>query len=197
MEGVSNQQERRRGGEQAKPLEPHIWAVSLADYNAGRLYGRWIDANQEPAELEAAVTRMLAQSPTAGAEEWAIFEDDDFVGLRIDEHEPLETVSQLAQGIVRHGPVFAAWADIAGREPETLGRFEEGFLGHWESLADYADQLFDDLGYAELLAKVIPDGLQAYVRFDAEAFGRDLHLSGDVSFADSPNGGVWLFDNRL
>lgn len=197
MEGVNNQYEQRQGRERERPLRPHIWAVSLADYNAGRLYGDWLDANQEPAVLEAAVSEMLSRSPTPGAEEWAIFEYDDFGGMRIDEHESLETVSQLAQGLAEHGATFAAWADVAGRDAETLARFEEGYLGRWDSLADYAEHQFEELGYAQVLDQVVPDGLRAYVRFDAEAFGRDLHLGGDISYAPTSDGGVWLFDNRL
>ncbi len=38
--------------------------------------------------------------------------------------------------------------------------------------------------------------MQPYVRFDSEAFGRDLHLSGEVSFAHAPTGGIWLFASR-
>jgi len=196
MEGVPNHEEEKNEGEQDRPLAPQIWVASLADYNAGRLYGRWLDAAQDVAELEEAITVMLAASPTPGAEEWSIFDSEDFGGLRIAEQESLETVSLMGRGLIEHGAAFAAWADIAGRDAETLARFEEGYLGRWDSLTAYAEQLFDDMGYEQELAKVIPDGLRAYVRFDAEGFGRDLHLSGDISYADTLDGGVWIFDDR-
>lgn len=40
-----------------------IYVASLADYNAGRLHGEWIDAHQTADELHSAVTAMLAASP--------------------------------------------------------------------------------------------------------------------------------------
>ena len=39
--------------------------------------------------------------------------------------------------------------------------------------------------------------MQIYIRFDAEGFGRDLHLNGDISYAQAAGSGVWLFDNQL
>ena len=71
----------------------------------------------------------------------------------------------------------AGWPDIIGRGAEDLERFEEAYLGEWDSLAAYADQLFADLGYDELLTGCIPAGMQPYVQFDAEGFGRDLTLA--------------------
>ncbi len=195
------EEEVTRRGEQpeteASPPAPQIYVASLSDYNDGRLHGSWLDAARTPEELQVDITAMLAASPLPGAEEWAIHDFEGFAGVRLDENESLDTVSQLAAGLAEHGPAFAAWADIAGRDEETLQRFEEAYLGHWDSLAAYADELFEDLGYAELLDKAMPAGMQPYVRFDAEAFGRDLHLGGDISYAFAPGGGIWLFDNRL
>src|SRR5262249_45674874 len=57
---------------------PRIWIGSLSDYNNGRLYGTWMDATLEPEELHAAVQFMLRNSDTPGAEEWAIFDYEDF-----------------------------------------------------------------------------------------------------------------------
>lgn len=33
---------------------PQIWIASLADYTNGRLHGPWIDAAQDPEDLEQA-----------------------------------------------------------------------------------------------------------------------------------------------
>ncbi len=197
MEGgeQDNKQQTEARGEQLQPT-PRIWVASLADYAAGRLYGDWVDAAQEESELEEAIVGLLARAPTPGAEEWAIFDADGFAGLRIDEHESLDVVSRLARGITEHGPAFAAWTDIAGRDAETLEAFEASYLGEWDSLAAYAEHLFAELGYQEQLDRAVPPGMQPYVRFDSEAFGRDLHLSGEVSFAHAPTGGIWLFASR-
>ncbi len=197
MEGGENKEQHEvgGGGEVLRPV-PRIWVASLADYNAGRLYGDWLDAAQEKSELEEAIVGLLARAPTPGAEECAIFDADGFAGLRIDGHESLDVVSRLARGIKEHGPAFAAWSDIAGRDAETLEAFEASYLGEWGSLAAYAEHLFEELGYQEQLDQAVPPCMQPYVRFDSEAFGRDLQLSGEVNFAHAPTGGIWLFASR-
>lgn len=44
-------------------MNTQIYIADLAAYNAGRLRGRWIDANQTPDELSDAVKNMLLESP--------------------------------------------------------------------------------------------------------------------------------------
>lgn len=53
-------------------FEPRIYVACLAAYNSGYLHGAWIDAAQEPWSIYDDVKAMLAASPIAGAEEWAI-----------------------------------------------------------------------------------------------------------------------------
>lgn len=167
-------------GEQLSELQPRIWVGSLSDYNEGVLHGEWLDAWQEPEELEAAVAAMLARSPSGRAEEWGIFDSDDFSFLDIGEHESLATVSALAGGLRLHGPAFAGWAAICDREPDWLNQFDEAFLGHFESLDAYAEQLLDDLGYTAEVERAVPSHLRPYVSLDVAGFARDVQLGGDV-----------------
>ena len=44
-------------------MNTQIYIADLAAYNAGRLRGRWIDANQTPDELSDEVKNMLLESP--------------------------------------------------------------------------------------------------------------------------------------
>jgi len=60
------------------PETPRIYVACLAAYNAGRLHGRWIDAAQDAADIQAEVRKMLAASPQADAEEWAIHDYEGF-----------------------------------------------------------------------------------------------------------------------
>jgi antirestriction protein len=146
--------------ERAPQAPPEIWACSLSDYNAGILHGAWINAAQEPAELRDAVAAMLEASPTnPNAEEWAIFEYEGFAGIHLDEHETLDTVSRLAAGLIEHGPAFAAWVDHAGRDGAELDRFDEAFLGQWETVQAYAEDILDDLGYIQLVEQAVPANL--------------------------------------
>lgn len=188
---------REGGGELVIPEPPQIYVASLSDYNAGVLHGRWLAADQPPEALLAGVSEMLAQSPTSRrAEEWAIHDYTGFGAVELSEYEPVANVSRLAMGIARHGPAFAAWAALGGREPERLELFEEVFRGEWERLEDYAAELLDDLGATEALEQ-LPEWLQPYVRMDDDRFAQDLRLGGDVQVMSAPGAGVFVFDGTV
>jgi antirestriction protein len=176
--------------------EPRIYVASLTDYNDGRLYGAWFDAALDPADLTDAVRGMLERSPTPGAEEWAIHDYESFGPVRLSEFEDLATISRIAKGITEHGPAFAHFATICdSTDLEDLDRFEDAYLGHFDSIEDYAEELLDDIGVDELLDRAVPDSLRAYVKLDVEAFARDLQYSGDVTGSEG-NNGVYLFDQN-
>lgn len=168
---------------------PRVYAASLADYNAGRLHGRWIDADQETDEISEAITAMLGTSREPIAEEWAIHDYEGFGKLRLSEYESIETIARLGEGIGDHGAAFAHWAAIAGTDPAALDEFEDRYLGHWNSLTEFAENLLDDLGID--LDNLGPDHLQPYIRFDLEAFARDLAFDLNVS---EDHDGVHLFE---
>jgi len=187
--------EQQDRAERPATPSPRIYAASLSDYNAGRLHGAWIDADQEADDLHAAVTAMLAASHEPGAEEWAIHDHEGFGPVELSEYESLKRVSLLATGITEHGLGFAAWAATVGTEPAALELFEEAYRGCWESMTAYAEELLDDLGATEVLERV-PDWLQPYVQLDIEGFARDLRLGGDIRTVEG-DGGVWVFDGMV
>lgn len=176
---------------------PRIWAASLLDYNNGYLHGRWIDATQDPDDIQAEITAMLAESPTTAqtgqpAEEWAIHDFDGFGDLRIDEHESISYIAKVAAGITEHGLAFAAYADVM-QDEDALAGFEDSYLGHYDSTEAYAQQMVDDLGYDELLNRAVPESFRAYVRIDVEQLARDLHYGGDIHAVRADDDGVWIF----
>ena len=183
-----------RGEAQETRLEPRIYVASLSDYNAGRLHGVWLDATQGPEELHDQITGMLAQSKEPGAEEWAVHDFEGFNGLHLGEWEDLDYVSRIANGIKEHGVAFAHWATMVS-ENEELDKFEDNYLGHWDSLTDYAEDIFEDLGLYEEVERCVSDNLRPYVTLDAAGFGRDLELSGDITVVEG-QGGVHIFSNR-
>src|SRR5581483_3902347 len=71
--------------ERQPEIIPRIYVASLADYNAGRLHGVWIDAAQEPDDLQLHINAMLARSTEPIAEEWAIHDFEGFNGLHLGE----------------------------------------------------------------------------------------------------------------
>ena len=184
--------------EREPATDTRIYVASLSDYNDGRLHGAWIDADGEPDDLDEQVQAMLARSPmrseAGGAEEWAIHDYEGFGPLRLGEYEDIATISTIGQGIAEHGPAFAHWAAISGTsDRDELARFDDVYLGHWESVAAYAEELLEDLGIDDLLERAIPEHLQAYVHVDVEGFARDLEYSGDLSSSEGDDG-VYLFD---
>lgn len=174
-------------------LRPQIYAASLSDYNAGRLHGTWIDANQEPDELSDQIRSMLERSPEPGAEEWAIHDCDDFAGLRLAEDNNLATISRLAAGLAEHGSAFGAFASWYGLESADSDSFEQHYRGQWDSAEAYADDLLRDLG-AEEIVEAIPAWVRPYLQLDLAGFARDLSLNGDLYVSQVAEGGVYVFD---
>ncbi len=179
---------------------PQIWVGSWLDYNNGVLHGQWIDAARDDGDVWADIQAMLAASPTAlstgeAAEDWGIFDYDNFGPLKVGEQETISFVTAVARGIAEHGPAFAAWADVVEDEAQ-LGGFTDAYLGEYDSLEAYADQLVDDLGYNQILDDTLPEHVRRYVEFDVGTVANDLRLSGDVYVYPTGNGGVWLFDGR-
>jgi len=171
---------------------PRIYVASLSDYVAGILHGEWIDATQEPEELNEAVQGMLRRSPSGHAEEFAIHDFEHFSHYQPEEYDSLDWISRIARGMGEHGPAFSAWATHCDRDDETIERFDEAYLGDWRSLADYAEEILDDLGYLDLSDRV-PDAINPYVRVDVDGFARDLVLSGDITVVEHDHG-IWIFD---
>lgn len=182
--------ERRR----EQQYHPRIWIASLADYNAGYLHGRWVDATQDSDDLEAAAQEILATSRESGAEEYAIFDYDEFGSYRVQEYDRLEDVSVIARGIAEHGDVFAVWAELHDGDPVMMASFEDAYLGTYDSAEQWAEQLLDDEGITQLLDKAIPDDLRNYVQVDYEAWARDAQISGSIHIEDLPDGRIAVFD---
>jgi antirestriction protein len=179
---------------------PRIWVGSLSDYNNGVLHGAWLDAAREPDQIQADIQTMLAGSPWTArtgepAEEWGIFDYDNFGACRIDQHEDLDWVSGVAMGIAEHGPAFAAWADVM-EDPARLPDFEEAYLGEYDSLEAYTEQLIDELGYDDLLDQVVPRSLRPYVEFNVAGLAQDMWLNGEVQVYHRSGGGVWIFNGN-
>lgn len=105
-------------GEPPEPglAPPRIYVASLADYNSGRLVGRWLDADQDEDELRRGAEDMLRSAAEPGAEEFAIHDYEGFAGLRLSEYESLATVARLARGFKQHGDAFGCWAEVVGIE---------------------------------------------------------------------------------
>jgi len=182
------------------PLHPQIWIGSLLDYNNGILHGDWVDAARPPAAIHADIATILATSPTTvrfgePAEEWGIFDHDNFGAWQLGEYESIERVSAVACGIAQHGPAFAAWAEHCDDDTQ-LEQFEEAFLGEYESAGAFAEQLIDDLGYQQTINE-LPEPIRRYLSFDLDALAADMRYGGDIHIVPNNDGRVWIFDARM
>ncbi len=176
-----------------KEPTPQIYVASLADYNAGRLHGVWIDATLNKEEINEAVTKMLKRSPEPFAEEYAIHDFEGFGPLRLSEYESLETVERLAQGISEHGMAFAHFASCFGTtDADLLDDFGNAYIGHYDSVKEYAEELLVDLGAEQVLEKMVPEGLASYIHIDVDFFANDLEISGDIMTSEGDDG-VYIF----
>lgn len=195
-----NEQGQVESAERLRPT-PSIWVGSLSDYNNGVLHGEWLDAAREEDDIQADIAAMLARSPTTArtgepAEEWGIFDYEGFNQLRIDQHEELELVSQIARGVAEHGLAYAAYAEVMDGDRDAMAGFEDAYLGHYDSVEAYAEQLVDDLGYQQAVDQALPESMRPYARIDTAALAHDLQISGDIYVLPADDGGVWLFDAR-
>jgi len=171
-------------------VTPRIYVASLSDYNAGRLHGSWIDATQEPEDIHQAVQRMLATSPQLFAEEWAIHDYEGFGYARLSEYADFETVSRIAQGIEAHGDAFSAWIAYTGDDSEEqLDKFEEAYLGRWDDIRAYAEQLAEDMGLTD---EIIPEHHRPYISIDLDRLITDLEM--DLVVAKAAVGGIHVFN---
>ena len=162
-----------------------IYVASLSDYNAGRLHGEWIDADQSAEEIQAAVSAMLAESKEFIAEEWAIHDYEGFAGLRIEEYDSFERVAMLAELVEEHGEAFALWYDWqTWSEDDDLGEmFQEHYCGSANSEEEYVEQWHEDCGYE------IPDWLRCHV--DWESVAREFQM--DYYMPRASDGTVHVF----
>lgn len=153
-------------------LQPRIYVACLAAYNSGYLHGAWIDAAQEPWSIYDDVKVMLAASPVAGAEEWAIPDYEGFGEIRIEEYTGFERVSALAMFIAEHGEIGAALLDYySGDLDEAAEAMTDRYMGEHASLADYVQEQTEE-------STAIPQTLRYYI--DYQAMARDAEISGDL-----------------
>ncbi len=173
-------------------MTPRIYVACLASYNAGTLFGKWIDADQSADKIMSEISSMLRDSSEAGAEEWAVHDYEGFGEISLSEWPDISRVSIIAQLIEDHGDAFGLWYESQDGRSIESDELEERFLEQWQGAHDskeeFADYLLESTGQlAEL-----PEWARGYFNF--EAYARDLELSGDFSFIRA-NGQVYAFSN--
>lgn len=184
--------DHERSIEQTKPM---IYVASLADYVNGYLTGEWIDATEGIDTIREEIHAMLATSKSPAPEEYAIHDYEGFGTLRLGEYEDIERIAAIAEGIYKYGEAFACWIDYTGLDPEDWHKFEDAYLGTYDSIEAYADQMIDDLELESTLDQSVPESMRSYVKIDRDAIVRDLEHS-DIWYMDF-DGQVLVFNSRI
>lgn len=174
-------------------MNPKIYVACLASYNNGKLYGKWIDANQDVDALQVEISALLKASPELFAEEWAVHDYEGFGEIHLSEWPDLARVSALAGLLEEHGEAFSLWycnQDSNNIDVDQLEDiFQEQNNGIFESKEAFADYILESTGMLDAL----PEWAKMY--FNYEAYARDLELSGDYSFIRHASQ-IYVFSNH-
>jgi antirestriction protein len=164
----------------AASLEPRIWVGSLADYNAGRHIGDWIDMSyiDSASELYEKINDILSRSQEPIAEEWFVGDHEGFGGISIGEYPDLKKLVDLSQALEEHGEALVGYFenhhyDSFSDIEEAVQGFEESYQGSFSDEKDFAWDLYHDI-YGQNLEDLPADQLVLYV--DTERLARDVSM---------------------
>ena len=163
-----------------------IYVADLAAYNNGKLHGVWIDATDELSDIQAQVQVMLANSPETDAEEYAIHDYEGFGNYALSEYEGLESAHSVACFIDAYPEYGAELLNYFCDIEEARKVADEQYLGCFDNLADYAQELTED-------TCDVPQHLQYFIDYDKMA--RDMEMSGDVFTIEDDQHNIHVFTN--
>mgnify|MGYP003137259857 CR=1 FL=1 len=94
---------------------PRVYVACLGAYNAGKLVGKWIDADTHLAET---VSELVKEWYRIGGleygDEWSIHDHEFGNAWPGGEHPDLEYVGELGEAILEHGDAFKAYLNMCG-----------------------------------------------------------------------------------
>ena len=169
-------------------MTPRVWIGCLSCYNEGRLIGEWFDA---ATANEVTLADVHGAHSRAVSLRWVFDHENIPVRGELDPLAAAEWGRVYTEVGPEHWPALCAWVESGDYVAEGTGDlpsisdFEERYQGHWDTFAEYAENLADDI---DLLADV-PEEIARY--FDWQAWSRDLAF--DYSTYDDPEGGVFVF----
>ena len=160
-----------------------IYMACLASYNNGILHGCWIDPLEGVEAVQEAIAKMLAASPTEGAEEYALHGYEGFEGVSLSEYEGLESIYEMAFFIEDNTSLGAALiAQFHSLEDAKIA-ITDHYAGCYRSVEDFAQEITEE-------TTDIPDSLRFYI--DYEKMARDM-LINDVFAIELAHDEVHVF----
>jgi antirestriction protein len=166
-------------------LSPRIYVTDLASHQRGITHGLWIDANQQPDELDADIAAMLDSSPTLPGlpwdKAWTVGATEDFAGLDLHGFTDTPLITKLAKGVADFGPAYAVYVSLVGTDDrELLDKFEDLYIGSYDSAEAWMREVADDLGWQKQRERITDPLLAPYVTLDYAAMAEDAAQSWDT-----------------
>lgn len=179
--GIGNQPTEEPRGEKAPHYQPRIYVVDLASRERGIQRGLWIDADRNADELDADIAAMLDSSPTVGKQTWAVHAIEGFAGLDLHGFTDTALISRLARGVVDFGAAYAAWIAASGtKDRGLLDRFEDLYVGSYDTPEAWRRAVADDLQWPDQLDAALDPALRSYVTIDYGKVAREMRQGWDV-----------------
>lgn len=175
---------------------PAIYVACLASYNAGKLFGSWLDLSDGPDEddIREAIDAIIKESPEPFAEEYAIHDSQGLPGfLARTEWPDIDKLADYCENWAELGDddatAYQVTCDMRGAVLD-LDDFRDAYRGWWERPERFAMDFAEEYGLLKdeesnpLLRHVDWDGYWRYLEQDFSAYfvesrGDYLILSDD------------------
>ena len=150
-----------------------VYVACLASYNAGKLFGKWIDITDAESvdEVHEEISEMLSQSPQPGAEEWRI-DDTEYLPGGLG----LEGMVSFALAVADHGQqnreALAMLLDCGAAIEDLSAEFSARYKGSWEDGVDFAEDHAEQHG----LIREKANELERHI--DWKSYARELLSDG-------------------
>lgn len=172
-----------------------IYVACLASYNAGILFGEWLDVEGKCGEdLREEITELLKKSPIQEAEEWAIHDTEGFGSYEVSEWHDLEELCEHVEAITSSDYdtelIEAVCEDRNINAREAIEHLNDNYQGDYDSFSDWAYSFLLECGDLE----AIPESLRDY--FDFDAYGRDEEINGTIATFEASGRRIYVLWNR-
>jgi antirestriction protein len=156
-------------------LLPRVYVACLACYNAGKLHGHWIDADND---IESHLREAFGVSADdeilpCGGEEMLCHDNEDFGAYDLGE-ENVQAAGAIGEFLLKHGYVGSVALSETNGDIDEAEEMMDRFIGEFQSLEDYiCDYRNPALGIK------IPEDIAWYV--DWERFAADCESNGEFN----------------
>lgn len=163
-------------------MEARIYVGTYGKYNAGSLFGQWIDLTKCTDKETFIEACQFLHNDENDPE--LMFQDYD--GILHDIPKSWVSESSISEEVFEflehfsdeeaRGEAFLNWVSISGYNGDfhyLLSHFEEAYQGDYDSEKAFAEYLAEEMGWYSAMKKA---GINEYY-FDEEAYARDLFMS--------------------